>query len=1063
MPESAEQEERTDPGLSWEPLLYPLALALALILRLLQPGAFTSWTELSWAFRVARFAQALSARNLAGADPAGTVVAWVGSAGLALRQLWAGPGSLTGWQELAAVGALDPHNLAHLRLAAPVWLGAALAVAVFNALLVVLLAVLVAQVWGARAGLLAGLLLAASPCYLARSRMLGPDAVTAALAVAALLALLWALQNPRARARFLLSGALAGLALLNQGLAAIVAAYALLLLVGTHLAERRPATLLLRNASLWAGALVAGALLPYPATWADPLSALQALAVQATGAGWGGTPAAPLSLGLRLAPLSLAGLALLALRLPVGPNRQRLPGLALLAGALVFWRLAPAEGPDGHQALTAVVALEVAAAAGLEGVFAALANAAQQRWQRLGLVLSGALGVLLLAAVGWQAWAVAAYRPYFGSYRNPLVAARAPAVAADCSGGLERAAAYLNAQPGARELRVATSDMPALAPFFAGETVPLTEASRLTADYVVLSPRDWLQPDSVTARVLQGEPRHVVSLPGGECVRIYANDIHAPVIELLRAEAEPDDIVILDAPSPFAAHYDGPARYEELGVLDVEQAAARLNELATGRWRLWHVAFQGADSQQILAELLESQAVLLQRREMPGVTVSTYLLPLEVHFAPLTADRALGLELSGGLRLERAGLADARVQYRQKVTLALHWRGPGTPVGPTAISLRLADGEGRVWGQRDMDLTAADGRPTGGWGAEEEVTSVHSLAVPAGAPPGPYYLQAVFYTADTHQTLLPRGPEGCCRGEVVSLLPLEIEPAGAPPTVAELGLQHPLQRAAAEGLELLGYELGAAQVETGQELALRLWWRATAPLTMTYQVRLMLVDAEGALRGERTVEPAGPHYPTAAWTEGEVIEGRYRLPVDREAAGGEAIVGVELAAPHGPAGEAIRLGAVQVAEVEHIFQPPPLQRPRQETLGQAVRLLGYDLEQDRVQPGQPLRLTLYWQCLAPMRTSYTVFTHLLDPQGQLVAGHDALPAGGSRPTPGWLLHEVFTDPHEIVVPADAPPGSYGLEVGLYDAATWARLPAFDAAGAHLEGDRILLGTVTVER
>jgi hypothetical protein len=37
-----------------------------------------------------------------------------------------------------------------------------------------------------------------------------------------------------------------------------------------------------------------------------------------------------------------------------------------------------------------------------------------------------------------------------------------------------------------------------------------------------------------------------------------------------------------------------------------------------------------------------------------------------------------------------------------------------------------------------------------------------------------------------------------------------------------------------------------------------------------------------------------------------------------------------------------------------------------------------------------------------------------------------------------------------------------VEIGMYDAATMERLPAFDSQGAS-EGDRILVGDVSVER
>ena len=41
------------------------------------------------------------------------------------------------------------------------------------------------------------------------------------------------------------------------------------------------------------------------------------------------------------------------------------------------------------------------------------------------------------------------------------------------------------------------------------------------------------------------------------------------------------------------------------------------------------------------------------------------------------------------------------------------------------------------------------------------------------------------------------------------------------------------------------------------------------------------------------------------------------------------------------------------------------------------------------------------------------------------------------------------------------PGEYTVEVGLYDAASGQRLPAFDEGGQPLPGDRVWLGHVTI--
>jgi len=132
--------------------------------------------------------------------------------------------------------------------------------------------------------------------------------------------------------------------------------------------------------------------------------------------------------------------------------------------------------------------------------------------------------------------------------------------------------------------------------------------------------------------------------------------------------------------------------------------------------------------------------------------------------------------------------------------------------------------------------------------------------------------------------------------------------------------------------------------------------------------------------------------------------------------------------------------------------------------GDKVELAGYKLTTDvaspqsgilTTAPNTALRLTLYWRVLAPMETSYTVFTHLLDANGQLWAQKDNPPVRGSYPTTEWRVGETIVDKYDIVIPPDAPAGQYELEVGLYDATTGQRLLLLDRTGQR-QDERVLL-------
>jgi hypothetical protein len=116
----------------------------------------------------------------------------------------------------------------------------------------------------------------------------------------------------------------------------------------------------------------------------------------------------------------------------------------------------------------------------------------------------------------------------------------------------------------------------------------------------------------------------------------------------------------------------------------------------------------------------------------------------------------------------------------------------------------------------------------------------------------------------------------------------------------------------------------------------------------------------------------------------------------------------------------------------------------QANLGGQMQLLGYDAPA-QIEPGQsPLPVTLHWQALAAIPLDYTVFVHLVGPDGQLVAQHDEGPWWEvSLPTSTWLPGEKVRDRHLLELPADLPPGPYRLQVGVYYWQTLERLPRLE--------------------
>jgi len=120
--------------------------------------------------------------------------------------------------------------------------------------------------------------------------------------------------------------------------------------------------------------------------------------------------------------------------------------------------------------------------------------------------------------------------------------------------------------------------------------------------------------------------------------------------------------------------------------------------------------------------------------------------------------------------------------------------------------------------------------------------------------------------------------------------------------------------------------------------------------------------------------------------------------------------------------------------------PAPTNTPETTALGEVrirfgdfAELVGYSLPAVEVTAAQPLPLTLRWRALGRASTlNYTVFTHLLSEDGRLIAQHDSAPAGGTRPTTGWVPGETIVDPHAMAFYDTAYTGPAKIAVGLYD-------------------------------
>ena len=127
-------------------------------------------------------------------------------------------------------------------------------------------------------------------------------------------------------------------------------------------------------------------------------------------------------------------------------------------------------------------------------------------------------------------------------------------------------------------------------------------------------------------------------------------------------------------------------------------------------------------------------------------------------------------------------------------------------------------------------------------------------------------------------------------------------------------------------------------------------------------------------------------------------------------------------------------------ERSHELVRPDIGSPLDFNLDNKAYLLGYDPDLEQARPGGTVHLTLYWRAGFVGDKDYTVFTHVIDENGQMWAGQDNWPQAGQFPTSLWLASEFITDAYDLALPADIPLGEYRIEVGMYLLETMERLP-----------------------
>ena len=264
-------------------------------------------------------------------------------------------------------------------------------------------------------------------------------------------------------------------------------------------------------------------------------------------------------------------------------------------------------------------------------------------------------------------------------------------------------------------------------------------------------------------------------------------------------------------------------------------------------------------------------------------------------------------------------------------------------------------------------------------------------------------------------------------------------------------------------IQFLGYSL---ESEKKDAVGITLYWRALSAVRGDYIADLKLVNAVYHLWGQAEGRPSWGGTPTNQWQEGEISYSYHEIKPWPGTPPGVYQIELSLHEPYQqrnltPAdGQNPLLGPVEIPsggpspmealDIQHLVGA---------NLGGKVQLLGYNMESG-LRPGDGIHLTLFWQCLEEMDKGYTVFTHLVDGEGNIWGQKDNPPVDGFYPTTKWEEGEIVRDQYDLLIASNATPGEYWLVMGMYLAETGERLEILAEDGSVVD-NRVLLGKVQV--
>ena len=251
-------------------------------------------------------------------------------------------------------------------------------------------------------------------------------------------------------------------------------------------------------------------------------------------------------------------------------------------------------------------------------------------------------------------------------------------------------------------------------------------------------------------------------------------------------------------------------------------------------------------------------------------------------------------------------------------------------------------------------------------------------------------------------------------------------------------------------IQMFGYDVQPTSLPPGGKFRVTYYWRALTNVESDFFITSNLIDPRGESFGQINLEPVFGKYPTGLWRRGATIADAFEFTVPKTAPPGKyrLQVGVlnrnlsSLLVPMLGVEDRLLLDPFTVEKNK--IDPNAIMQSTQIRFGDpaSLTLIGYDVTH-AARRGESFAIMLYWQSNRTTPIDYSIFMHLIDADGKVVAQQDGPPQNGNAPISWWRPGDLIADARALPIPGDVRAGRYTLAIGVYNSADGLRLPVSD--------------------